>query len=78
MTTQPTPRASLPGDRVAVQLHWCLRAMAGVPTQPGRHLQAVPLGPSGPRDQGESGFRRPGADPSGICLVRPLPPLARK
>ncbi len=30
MTTQSTPRASLPGDRVAVQLYWCLRRHGGV------------------------------------------------
>ncbi|MGH3997365.1 MAG: hypothetical protein ACRDTJ_07875 [Pseudonocardiaceae bacterium] len=30
MTIQFPPRASLPGDRVAVQLHRCLRAMAAL------------------------------------------------
>jgi hypothetical protein len=30
MTTQSTTRASLPKGRVAVQLHWCLRAMAAL------------------------------------------------
>jgi hypothetical protein len=30
MTIQLPSRASLPGDRVAVQLHWCLRALAAL------------------------------------------------